>query len=73
MVEVLKAAHIFPYRGPDTNKVENGLLLRADIHTLFDSGKIAINAKKMTVLVDKSLEDSDYWIFHGQNCAFHQI
>lgn len=33
---VLEAAHIRPYRGPRTNDVRNGLLLRADIHTLFD-------------------------------------
>ena len=41
VVEVLEAAHIYPYRGPDTSKVVNGLLLRADVHTLFDSGLIA--------------------------------
>ena len=59
-MEVLEAAHILPYRGPDTNKVVNGLLLRADVHTLFDSGLIAVDVKNMTVLVDKSLEGSEY-------------
>ncbi len=33
---VLEAAHIRPYRGQLHNVVTNGLLLRADIHTLFD-------------------------------------
>ncbi|RPF29033.1 HNH endonuclease [Georgenia muralis] len=33
---VLEAAHISPYRGTHTNLVANGLLLRSDIHTLFD-------------------------------------
>ncbi|KRE61729.1 hypothetical protein ASG78_09420 [Nostocoides sp. Soil756] len=33
---VLEAAHISPYLGYHTNIVANGLLLRADIHTLFD-------------------------------------
>jgi hypothetical protein len=32
----LEAAHLRPYRGPDSNTVTNGLLLRADIHTLLD-------------------------------------
>ena len=73
VVEVLEAAHIYPYRGSDTNKVVNGLLLRADVHTLFDSGLIAVDVKNMTVLVDKSLEGSEYWTFHGKNYAFHQI
>ncbi|MCY1550364.1 HNH endonuclease [compost metagenome] len=37
-VDVLEAAHIVPYKGEHTNRVDNGLLLRADIHTLFDLG-----------------------------------
>jgi len=35
-IEVLEAAHILPYRGDHTNRIDNGLLLRADLHTLFD-------------------------------------
>jgi putative restriction endonuclease len=34
--ELLEAAHITPYRGEAYNDPSNGLLLRADIHTLFD-------------------------------------
>lgn len=42
--EVLQAAHIKGYLGHDeTNYVTNGLLLRADIHTLFDLGIIKID------------------------------
>lgn len=36
MERVMEAAHISPYKGAHTNDVTNGLLLRADIHTLFD-------------------------------------
>lgn len=36
LTPVLGAAHIAPYRGELTNKPRNGLLLRADLHTLFD-------------------------------------
>lgn len=32
----LEAAHIRPYRGPGSHVAGNGLLLRADLHTLFD-------------------------------------
>lgn len=63
--DVLEAAHIHPYRGPDTNKVANGLLLRADLHTLFDCGLVAIDAASMTVLVAPQLRDSEYGTFHG--------
>jgi len=33
-VTVLEAAHIKPYGGEETNHVQNGLLLRSDIHVL---------------------------------------
>lgn len=37
-VEVLlDAAHIAPYRGRHTQRVDNGILLRTDLHTLFDA------------------------------------
>ena len=39
---VLEAAHISPYTGPHTNSVTNGLLLRADIHTLFDRNLVTV-------------------------------
>jgi len=40
--EILEAAHIIPveYRGPDT--AGNGICLRSDIHSLFDSGHLRI-------------------------------
>ncbi len=39
----VEAAHIRPYRGEEDNHIENGLLLRADIHTLFDLDLLGIN------------------------------
>ena len=36
VVQALDAAHISPYLGDQSNHVTNGVLLRADIHTLFD-------------------------------------
>ena len=42
-MEVLEAAHIVPYRGAHTNRVDNGLLLRADVHTLFDLGHLWVD------------------------------
>lgn len=43
ILQVLEAAHIVPYRGEQTNTIINGLLLRADIHTLFDLNLLGIN------------------------------
>lgn len=67
VLDVLEAAHIHPYRGADTNRVTNGLLLRADIHTLFDCGLLVIDSETMTVLVAPQLKDSEYGAFHGRS------
>ena len=56
----LEACHIIPYRGPDTNHVSNGLLLRADIHTLFDLGKVAVDTSDMTVILAGGMVRSSY-------------
>ena len=69
ILHVLEAAHIYPYRGPDTNKVTNGLLLRADVHTLFDCHLLTIDSATMTVLVAPHLRDSEYGEFHGRPSA----
>ncbi|MSQ13700.1 MAG: HNH endonuclease [Dehalococcoidia bacterium] len=65
-VEVLEAAHIVSYKGPETNHPANGLLLRADIHTLFDLGHIAIDSGTMTVVVSSNLESTSYADLKGK-------
>lgn len=66
VAQVLDAAHILPYRGPDTNHVSNGILLRADLHTLFDLLLFTIDAKSSCALVSPRLQGSEYWRFHGK-------
>ncbi len=61
----LEAAHITPYLGPDTNLPSNGLLLRADIHTLWDLGLIAVNPVSMVVSISPSVHDREYIGFEG--------
>jgi len=39
---VLEAAHIKPVAHGGTHRVDNGLLLRSDIHTLFDRGYVTV-------------------------------
>jgi putative restriction endonuclease len=63
--DVLEAAHITPYLGQRTNHVSNGLLLRADIHTLFDCGLVAIHPDRRTVVIAKALEGSSYAAIAG--------
>ena len=39
---VLEAAHIRPYSDDGAHEAQNGLLLRSDIHTLFDKGYVTV-------------------------------
>ena len=39
----LEAAHIKPYNDSGPHDVRNGLLLRSDIHKLFDTGYVTIS------------------------------
>jgi predicted restriction endonuclease len=65
VVAVLEAAHIVPYQGEETNHPENGLLLRADSHTLFDLGLLAVD-EDFRVVVHSSLHGSSHGVLHGQ-------
>lgn len=62
---VLEAAHISPYRGPETNHVTNGLLLRADLHTLFDLKLLTVTAENR-VSVATRLLGSTYAQLHDE-------
>lgn len=41
--DLLQAAHIQPYKDENSNHVQNGILLRIDLHRLFDTGLITID------------------------------
>lgn len=49
--DALEAAHIVPYRGPVTNHPTNGILLRADLHSLFDLGLITVDVDRRNALI----------------------
>lgn len=65
VLAALEAAHISPWRGEDDNNPENGLLLRADIHTLFDHDLLGIEPKHLRVEVHPSLA-GDYGHLAGK-------
>ena len=59
---ILEAAHIHPYAEGGMFTIENGLLLRTDIHTLFDLGLIAICTinDNYRIIISEYLEDTEY-------------
>lgn len=62
---VLEAAHITKYNGEQSNVVSNGLLLRADVHTLWDLGLLALTSD-FKVIIAPSLRESIYGELEGR-------
>jgi WD40 repeat protein len=56
----LEAAHIVPYSGIQTNHVQNGLLLRSDIHTLFDLYYLTVHPDTQEIVISQDLVGSCY-------------
>jgi hypothetical protein len=66
LLDVLEAAHIWPHRGDDDNHVQNGLLLRADLHTLFDLNLLGIEPESMKVTLREVVRLAGYEQFDSQ-------
>nr|WP_254435694.1 HNH endonuclease signature motif containing protein [Dolichospermum sp. UHCC 0260] len=58
--EALEAAHIRPYCETEDNDISNGLLLRADLHTLFDLNLIVIHPKTLKIYIAPNLRGTCY-------------
>lgn len=65
-VPALEAAHIKPYLGDHTNTPTNGLLLRADLHTLFDLHELTVDADSHRVRLSAALAKSSYAELEGR-------
>lgn len=63
---VLEAAHIVPYLGAATNVITNTLLLRADIHTLFDRGLLFVSPETLRVRLAPELKSTHYASLEGK-------
>lgn len=75
LMEIVEAAHIWPYRGDDDNHPENGLLLRADLHTLFDLDLLGIDPASMRVALHPDVRSAGYGHMSGVElggCIRHQ-
>src|ERR1035437_9708307 len=70
ILHVLDAAHIRPYADGGTHSPSNGLLLRQDLHTLFDRGYLTVSPD-YRVEVSRRLKDEfdngkEYYALHGK-------
>lgn len=69
VLDALEAAHIVPYLGKVTNVIGNTLLLRADIHTLFDRGLLMVCPETLKVLLTDTLKTSTYGNLDGKQVS----
>jgi putative restriction endonuclease len=67
---VLQAAHIKPYAEGGGHDVRNGLLLRSDIHVLFDQGYVTVTPDlrfEVSRRIREEFENGrDYYALHGR-------
>ena len=67
---VLDAAHIKPFAVVQRHEVWNGLLMRSDLHRLFDGGYLSLDPVSRRVLVSKRIKEEfengkDYYKLEG--------
>lgn len=67
---VLDAAHIKPYPVVQRHELPNGLLMRSDLHRLFDNGYLTVHPTERKVLVSKRIKEEfengrDYYLLEG--------
>ena len=66
----LEAAHIRPYSDGGEHDLRNGLLLRSDLHRLFDQGYLSIDPADRRILVSRRIREEfengkDYYRLNG--------
>lgn len=64
---VLEAAHIVGFSTRGRYEVSNGLLLRADWHTLFDLGYWAVSPDTLKIELSPAVLSKEYRRFHGRD------
>jgi len=67
----LEAAHIMPYAKGGEHEVSNGLLLRSDLHRLFDKGYVTVTPEQRILVSPRLKADFEngksYYPFDGKN------
>ena len=53
----LEAGHIRPYAENGPHRLDNGILLRSDLHNLFDQGYLTITPETYRVKVSKRIKE----------------
>jgi HNH endonuclease len=77
ILHVLDSAHIKPYASSGTHSPTNGMLLRQDIHTLFDLGYVTVTSEYKVEISKKMKEEFEngieYRSMHGSQIHLPKI
>ena len=70
----LEAAHIHRYSKGGSHDLSNGLLLRSDLHKLFDRGYLTVDPQDKRIVVSPRIREEfqngrDYYAMHGRRLA----
>ena len=73
----LEAGHIRPYAKSGPHEIRNGLLLRSDIHNLFDLGYLTVTTDYKVEVSRRIKEEYDngrhYYALHGQTLSIIRV
>jgi putative restriction endonuclease len=71
---VLEAAHIKPYAVTGPHLLSNGILLRSDLHKLFDTGYLTITKDRKVEISSRIKEEyqngKEYYQYHGKDLLY---
>lgn len=74
---VLEAAHIKPYSEDGPHRVCNGILLRSDLHKLFDLGYVTVTPELKLEVSSRLREEwhngREYYAYHGKDLAYRPL
>jgi putative restriction endonuclease len=74
---VLEAAHIKPYALEGPHQVQNGVLLRSDLHKLFDLGYVTVTPALRLEVSSRLREEwqngREYYTHHGKELAYRPL
>lgn len=70
VLPVLEAAHVRPFSSGGAHSVDNGVLLRSDVHTLFAKGYLTVTPERhlevSTRIHDEFHDGREYYALHGR-------
>src|SRR5690625_3612718 len=70
VLPILEAAHIHPYSAGGEHALNNGLLLRSDLHTLFDRGYLTVTTDSHVEVSSRIREEFNnghqFYALHGK-------